>query len=559
MNTYTYYCYWFLLFSIFSFGQSKDPLSFSTQLELESNLQIPFHHARYAPLERALNKADNVHTSVKPYSFASVTPYVDLNRQQRQFLKKKHTWVGRKLWNEHLATVKGKDYWFTTDLLLDLELGKDISQTVNTFNNTRILQIQGAVGSKLSFSTRIYEAQSRFANYINESMAIVERQTFDSDGLVFGRAKAKRYLTDAFDYQVAESYLNYRPSQYFEAQFGQGKNFIGDGYRSLILSDIGVTYPYLKFNTRLWKFQYTNLWMWMSDIRREAQMTHENVGRTHPRKYVSLHHLGINITNKLNIGIFESIMTDNSRTGSLDMDFFNPIIFLKPAEYARGEDAGSAIVGMDAKYKFSDRFFLYGQFVIDEFTLAEVKASNGYWANKFAAQLGFKYFDVFGIPNLFLQMEYNQVRPYTFSHRHQTLNYGNYGQAIGHPWGANFRESILISRYSKGRFSTHLKWIFGSKGYDEDGLNYGGDIFKSYDDRIADYGIEIGQGAKATLNHVDFQLNYLLNPVTDMKLFARCMYRQLSPEIPTESFEKSETIWLSLGVKVDLFNWYLDY
>lgn len=523
-------------------------------VEHQSNLNIPFHHARYARIEKEFIKGDNVHTAVKPYSFAKVEPYIDLDAEKSQFLKKKKTWLGRKFWNEHLALVQGKNYWFSTNLLLDVEMGLDNSDVDYTFNNSRILQVQGELGSKFSFSATIFETQGRFAEYVNREIDLSQWETFSSAGVVFGRGKAKQFKEDSYDYPVSEGYIAYKPNEFFDLQMGQGKNFVGDGYRSMLLSDVTAPYPYVKVVTNFWKIQYTNLWMWMTDIRKEVRM-----GNVHPRKYVASHHLSINITKKFNLGLFEAVITDNSRTGVMEMDFFNPIIFYKSLEFARGEDAGSAVLGTNASYKFSDSFSMYGQFVLDEFTLEEVKARDGYWGNKFGAQIGLKYFDAFKVKNLYLQLEYNQIRPYTFSHGDPIFNYGHYGEAIAHAWGANFREGILIARYHKDRWAANLKSVIGVKGFDADGLNHGGDIFKSYNDRVMDYGNEIAQGTKATIFNTDLQVSYLINPATDLKVFTGLVFRQFTPEEPLPHFQENTTTWFTFGLKVDLFNWYLDF
>jgi len=480
--------------------------------------------------------------------------YGDLDAQKLQFLKKKSSWAGRKVWNEHLFEVEGKNYWFTADLLVDLQIGKDNSEVDYTFLNSRILQIQGQLGSKFSFSATIYETQARFAQYVNDGIDAWERQTFSSDGLVFGRGKAKGFKEDSYDFPVSEGYIAYKPNEFFVFQMGQGKNFIGDGYRSMMVSDVASPYPYFKITTSFWKIQYTNLWMWMTDIRKEAR-----VGNAHSRKYVASHHLSININKRLNIGLYEAAITDNTRTGTIEMDFLNPVIFYKSLEFNRGEDAGSSVVGINAQYKFSKSFSMYSQFVLDEFTLEEIKAQDGYWANKYAFQLGVKYFDAFKVKDLYLQLEYNMLRPYTFSHDNPIYNYGHFGEEIAHAWGANLRETVLIARYAKDRWAANLKMIYGLKGFDPKGFNYGGDIYKSYSTREQDYDNYIGQGDKALILNTDLQLSYLVNPVTDLKLFAGIVYRNFSPEVTTVDIVPDQTTWFTFGVKVDLFNWYLDF
>ena len=134
-----------------------------------SQLNIPFTHQRYVDYEYALHKTNGTHTASKPYLYNEVNKYINLDSIKSQFLKPEvQTWVGRKLWNEHLLKVQEEDYWFTADLLLDFEYGKDNSDVSFTYNNSRVLQLNGGLGSQFSFSATIYESQARFAGYINE-------------------------------------------------------------------------------------------------------------------------------------------------------------------------------------------------------------------------------------------------------------------------------------------------------------------------------------------------------------------------------------------------------
>ena len=74
-----------------------------------------------------------------------------------------------KLWNEHLVQLQSEKYWFTLDPIIDLALGHDTNADFKyTFNNTRGFNVQGGLGSKLSFSSTLYESQGRFAQYVND-------------------------------------------------------------------------------------------------------------------------------------------------------------------------------------------------------------------------------------------------------------------------------------------------------------------------------------------------------------------------------------------------------
>lgn len=535
----------------------KKRIADSTFLEHNSKLNIPFTHRSYVDYEFALHKAKGTHTASKPYTYNEIMPYYDLTKEKKKFLKpNKETWLGKKVWNEHLLQVKKKDYWLTVDLLFDVQMGKDNSDIAYTFNNSRIVNVNGEIGKNISFSTTYSESQGRFAEYINSFITntAANVRPKNSEGLVPGRGKTKGFKTDAHDYPVAEAYLAYTPNKYMQFQFGNGKNFIGDGYRSFILSDVSSPTTYLKMKVDFWKLQYTNIWMWNT----EPSLSAVSDPNEHARKYVAAHYLSINLTNKLNLGLFETAVSAGEN--GIDAGFLNPILFYRSLEFNRGEDAGNAIVGLTAKYKLNKNISLYSQLVVDEFSVGNLGDLSD-WRHKYAYQLGVKYFDAFKVENLFLQLEYNHARPYTFAHKTPILNYGNYSQPLGHLWGANFREAVAIARYKKDRWSGSAKIIVGKKGFDleDQAISYGGDIYQSYQDRFGDTGIEITQGNTAKIFMVDIQANYLINPSTNTSLFAGLSYRNFSSDTPLTSFPSGGNTWLSIGVRADLFNWYFDF
>ena len=535
----------------------KSKIADSIFLEHNSQLNIPFTHQRYVDYEFALHKAKGTHTASKPYIYSEINKYLDLTAEKEKFLKpEKRSWVGAKIWNEHLLQIKRKDFWFTLDFLVDVQLGKDNSDVSYTYNNTRVLTANGGLGTKFSYSATVYESQARFANYVNRFISNTSLLTRpkNSEGLVPGRGKAKGFKEDAFDYPVAEGYLAFQPNKFMQFQFGNGRNFIGDGYRSFILSDVSSPTTYLKMKVDFWKLQYTNIWMWNT----EPSIASVSNANEHARKYIAAHYLSLNITEKLNIGFFETAIS--SGENGFDAAFFNPVIFYRSVEFNRGEDSGNAIIGLTGKYKLNDNISLYSQLIIDEFSIGNLD-DLGKWQNKFAYQLGAKYFNAFNVKDLFLQLEYNYARPYTFAHKSPILNYGNYSQPMGHLWGANFYEAIAIARYKKDRWSFSGKLIVGKKGFDfeDEAISYGGNIYQSYEDRFGDLGNELAQGNTANILIADLQGSYLLNPSNNLNLFAGFTYRNFSPEVTTTAYPEGNTVWFSAGIRADLFNWYLDF
>jgi hypothetical protein len=531
-----------------------------TNPQFSSHLNIPFSHNLYTNFDAEMNQmGTNSHTASKPYTYLEVAKYHDFNNEYDSLKKDKQGWWGRKLFNENLVAIQGKDYWFTLNPILDLRLGKSSPSTENyTYVNTRGLQVQGGLGENLNFTTTIYESQGFFADYFNRYAQAIKPSGGDP-AIIPGIGIAKDFKTTQFDFPSADANITFAPGKFINLQLGYSRNFIGDGYRSLLEADGASPYPFFKINTTFWKIKYTNTFMWLKDVRPEV-----TVDRTYATKYMANHYLSWNVTKKFNLGFFESVVWTNDNNRGFDFNFVNPIIFYRSVEFTSSARSGNAVLGLTSKYKWNNNINLYGQFLLDEFSLGDVKAGDKSWKNKFGYQLGAKYFNAFGMKNLYLQAEYNHVRPYVYAHSNAITNYGHNNQSIGHIWGSNFKELTAIARYHKNRLYADAKLSVGVRGFDFDTtdntLNYGSNIYKDYEEnRAFDKNVVIGQGNKANIFIADIQAGYLLNPSTNLKLFGNLIYRDFSPKVDTATVFKESTTWFSIGLRADVFNWYYDF
>lgn len=528
--------------------------------EYSSQLNIPFSHQVYSRFDAELNKVGtNSHTAGKPYVYEEINKYYNFEEQKNRLLKDKTSWLGRKFWNEHMVTLQGADYWFTVDPAADLMLGKETADNEDqnfTYNNTRAVVFQGGLGKNLNFYTVFYESQGSFASYFNRYARSI-RPDGGNPAIVPGRGVAKEGRGGDFDYPIATGYLSYSPSTHFNIQLGHGKQFIGDGYRSLLLSDNASPYPFIKLNTTFWKFKYTNTFMSLRDVRPEV--TADGSFRT---KYMANHYLSFNVSKRLNLGFFENVIWNNENDRGVDLNYLNPVIFYRAIEFSTGSRGGNALIGLTAKYKFSDYFNAYAQVIIDEFSVDAITGKNKSYKNKQGIQLGVKYYDAFNVKNLQLQLEFNQVRPYVYSNNEITLNYGHNNQSMAHLWGANFSEFIAIARYERKRWYGTGKLIYGKRGFetgDIDQVYYGGSIYGNDENRPADNGNFIGQGNETKTFLGNLEVGYLLNPATNLKLYASALYRSNTTAIEDPVNLEEQTLWINLGFRTDLFNWYFDY
>ena len=528
--------------------------------ELKSNLNIPFSHSYYSQFDASMNQVgSNNHTASKPYTYTEVAKYYDLEEANKKLQKNVSSWWARKLWNENLVAIQGEDYWIALNPILDLQVGKDLGSTnAYTYVNTRAVNVRGGIGKQINFTSTIFESQGLFADYYNR-YARTLKPSGGSPAIIPGIGIAKEFKKESFDFPMAEANLTFTANNHIDVQLGYGRNFIGDGYRSLLEGDGTSPYPYLKLNTKFWKIKYTNTFMSLKDVRPDA-----TIDKTYTTKYMANHYLSWNMSNRINIGFFESVIWADTNNRGFDASFMNPLIFYRSVEFASSSKSGNALLGLTFKYKYNNSLNLYGQFLLDEFSLKDIREVEGSWKNKFGYQLGAKYYNAFKVENLLLQLEYNYVRPYTYSHSNPVTNYGHNNQSFGHQWGGNMSEIVAIARYHKGRYYSDFKLNMGVRGLDfnttANSFNYGGDIYKSYEtDRPFDKGVVVGQGNAAKIVIADFQAGYLVNPATNLKLFGSYIYRSFIPKENTASVFNETTNWFSLGLRADVFNWYFDY
>ncbi|HKX86144.1 MAG TPA: hypothetical protein VJL37_05700 [Flavobacterium sp.] len=527
---------------------------------LTSHLNIPFSHSFYAQFDDEMNQVGtNNHTGSKPFTYAEVAKYYDLNEAYNKLKLNKTSWFGRKIFNENLVAIQGQDYWFTMNPVFDLRLGKaDPSTEKYTYVNTRAIQIQGGLGKQINFTASIYESQGVFADYYNRYAASI-KPSGGNPAIIPGIGIAKGFKETNFDFPSADANISFVPSKFFNLQLGYSRNFIGDGYRSLLEGDGASPYPFFKINTTFWKIKYTNTYMWLKDVREDA-----TVDRTYATKFMANHYLSWNVTKRWNLGFFESVVWANTNDRGFDLSFVNPIIFFRSVEFTSSSRSGNAVLGLTTKVKWNNSVNLYAQFLLDEFSLGDMKAGDKSWKNKYGYQIGAKYYNAFGISNLFLQAEYNRVRPYTYAHSDPLTNYGHNNQSMGHNWGSNFNELTGIARYTRGRWFANGQLSVGVRGFDFDSatdtLNYGSNIYKDYDEnRASERGVTVGQGNKTNMFIADLQAGYLVNPHANLKLFGNLMYRNVSPKTNTSSIFKENTTWFTIGLRADVFNWYFDY
>jgi hypothetical protein len=455
-----------------------------------------------------------------------------------------HSWVHRKLFNEHLIDTKTKEYTFFADFLPDLTLGKDFSGKKNTWLNTRGYQLSGTIGSKFYFYTSGFENQAVFPEYLTTYINQV--------GIVPGQAYDRSFGKNTKDWSDVTGIVSYTPIKYLNITLGQDKTFIGDGYRSMLLSDYASAYPSLKLTANLGNVQYMVMWSYMTDPA-QPELSYTN---GYKKKWGVFHYLDWNVNKRLSVGFFDAVIwADQDSLGNhrgFDFNYASPVIFLRPVEASIGSP-DNALIGFTGKYKITDGITAYGQFLLDEFRAEDFFSGKGSVKNKFGYQLGIRGANLFNVNSFNYLFEFNGARPFTYSETESIKNYSEEGEPLAHPFGANFSEVLGLLNYSYKRFDFSGEADYGYYGLDINGLAYGKDIFKVYIDPAHLYGNYIGQGLTTKMTYLEGKVAYVLNPKYNLRLELGGIYRRES-----NSQFNDKTTWVTIGLRSSFRTLYTD-
>lgn len=396
----------------------------------------------------------------------------------------------------HLYESYSKDFNIVVDPVLNLQVGSSSKVDNRLFVNTRGVSIRGNINKKIGFYSYLTENQERDPLFVQQYEA--RRNGIPNAGYY------KYFKQDGYDYFDARGGIDFAASKFVNFRFGYDKLFIGNGYRSLLLSDFSNNFLYLQMDVQLKKFSYKSVYAELI-APFDSRVNRDTVRF---KNYMAFHHLGLQVNRWLNVGVYENVYYNG--TNGFELSYLNPIIFYRAVEMQLGSGGSKATIGVDFKANVLKTAQLYGQLVVSEFVFKEIMRYNrGSWLNKHALQLGGKYIDVAGINNLDLQVEANWVRPFTYTHSSGATGYTHYNKELGHPLGANFKEFIGVVKYQPlNRLYLSAKLFYSEQGLDSAGANMGNNLFESYFSRPRDYNFFIGTGVLAKRTQVSVSASY---------------------------------------------------
>lgn len=445
-----------------------------------------------------------------------------------------------RLKNAHLIEVEKEDFTAFIDLLLHFDVGfewRDDSQYTDTTlhsRNLRGFRIVGDIGDKVSFETSFREIQTRAPYYLFNYV-------LQSD-VMPGTGRVKRFVNE-LDHNIAEGYVSYSPMDRLNIQFGSQKNFIGSGYRSLLLSDHAYTYPQLKLSSRWWqsRVNYQVIHAWIQTLERlPVGDTPESLFRP---KGANFYYLSIEPWDQVRIGLFEGVIWSrfDEEEGTLPMDgrSYIPLIGVNTA--LMGWDGeGNSIVGLDLAVRPVHDIELYGQLVWDQ-------------EGRDGQQVGIKTLGLLD-DGLRIQAEYNRSSPFIYANDPVDLNYAHFGQPLAHPMGAGFEEAFIGLTYFRDRWFIDARYIHATQLVDlipMNGpfLNVGSDIFRS-----DVFPVDDPEGNDIQLDHVNVRIGYFFNPKSNFNAYLGWKGRSRSGR----GFDQ-EMSFTHFGIEMSLFQTYEDF
>lgn len=518
-------------------------LLISCSLIKSQNSNIPYNLFLFSDLEENINsKFLNVHGSLKPIEphYLNLKINTDsvfylFGRDSLILSKLKHKKLWKKLRTEDLIIGKSKNFLLQGNIIVDFEVGTDrLTDSVLSLNSRGII-IKGKIGKRFYFQTLAVENQAFVPDFL--------AQYIKQNNVMPGLARIRSFNKTGYDYSYSNSYINFVPKDNFSVQFGHGKNFIGNGYRSLLLSDYSAAYPFLKFLFQNKHIQYMyliNSFQEISPIDSRIIVFNRNHG--------SFSYLNFIINKYLQVGLFEGTVWKTSGVGynnKFKPNYFNPLIYYKTINYGLN-DSNNVIIGFNAQIIPQKNIQLYGQLVIDDYSFAK-----DFNDNRVGYQAGMKIFKPFNIKKLFLMCEFNRINPYTYSHNVIRQNFTHFNMALAHPSGANLKEIIFKINYKFKDFGIELSYNSIKQGKDSSGINFGGNIFNYSESYISSNFL---QGLQTKTKYYSATLSYLINPAINCRMFISVINRTYR-----YGFNAKHSNLIYFGIRTKIFNNAIDY
>lgn len=494
-------------------------ISQSIELPLLYTLKSDYYH-------QAAQNEDDIHLSYASLYSDELSSDSNFSFLQIDTLKDR-SWGHRKLFEENFLILNKKNIYLTLDPIFNFSGGGDLKDSSKTtlYTNTRGIKIEGQLGQSIVFSTSFLENQARYPNYVNTFI--------ENNGVVPGMGRVKDFKNNDYDFALATASITWDATKFLRIKLGNDKDFLGFGYRSVLLSDNAFNYPHLKID--FWfanrKLKYTLNYALLQDlIRMPDGETPESLFQ---RKMGAFHYLSYTPNRKITIGVFSGTILPQTSQDSVKnyyLDAFNPILLVNPIinnpNYINK-------IGLN----FSWAIWKNGRIYVE---LAENPA---YW-EQYSALFGFTTWDLI-IPNLNLTVEYSTIKESIYNKGVPAL-FSHYGQSLDHTLGTGFSELYTRLDYHYKRINFLLSLNIASRDF-HDAETWG---FINPNTNLP------SEDAKGHIQStvVSAELSYLFNPKTNLNIALGYRMKRSG-----EYSVFGESDYLYIAFRTSLFNQYLDF
>jgi len=479
------------------------------------------------------NKLDKPYNdgSFFPVSEASYDLIPAINDSTDQYYDVTHT-----LFQKYLFEIRGKDYYIKISPAIDFSLGKDLGDTVNRtlFQNTRGLHVEVNLFKKFAFSTSLYENQARFTNYESEYYSshgelYPKNNAYQTqNGVIPGGGRTKEFKGDGFDYAFAVGYLVYSPFKWVRIMAGNNMQFIGDGHRSLLLSDNSYSAPYYRLDFTISpKFSFTyHRSRHMNLLRRPITSAVESY---YEPKGFSVNYFTYKPIESMSISLFESgswNRGDSITSRSSHGLYYNPVPFVSGLAL-KGKNEVVSLLGLNLSYQIAKSHRVYGQLAINDYNI-----------NKLGFQIGYRGYNYFGIGDFMLQVEYNNVAKGMYEVNNRRLNYAHYNLPVAHVKGSGFQEFLLRTNFEYKRAYLEASFVYYiTKDYSSEALL---PVYRTL------------TTSSNQIMYTNVELGYRFNRKMNLSIFASWTYRTVNdPTVLTTNFA-------NVGIRTGFVNHYKD-
>lgn len=346
----------------------------------------------------------------------------------------------------------------------------------HNFNgSSSILSYGGSFNLNYKEWVGVHGAAWNGPQYGDREIAKIDQQTAQS--FSFNSTKI-RYVDGT------KGYINFQ-NDLGSLVFGRERILWGTGaVHKIGLDKTPQLFDFIKLNLSYKKFQYDFLHGWL--VEKTYRIVVDSVGGTKNdkiSKYVALNRIGFSPTKYLSFGVTQTVIYSNR---PMEAAYLNPFLLWESAQRSMN-DLDNSFLTFDFRYRLTDGILLNSSLLMDDINFNNL--FNGKWStqsNGTVIQVGAEVIPSAISEKLFLQFDYLQIRPFTFSHPsvRSSLSYTNNGFLLGPDYQPN--SAVFTSKLSyyfneditaqiKFEYYLHGENILNSNGETID--NVGGDVF----------------------------------------------------------------------------------